>query len=363
MDAWSHLIEGIESCCAFHGSHASQGWRPTTYRAVHRGESLQGSQRFLRNARRYQHGFTLVELLVVIAVIGILVALLLPAVQAARESARRAQCLNNFKQIGVAMHAYHSARNHFPQGIDMWSTSAPCSIPPGKSLSFIGWGWGTHILPYLEETSVFSMFDLTERSDNNYATGNSFKAGASKISTYLCPSDPKGFELVGCCSGVSNGGSEAEDLGKTNMAGIADSTSWQCVYKEYDNYPSGWARWDGNGVLFQHSSVNVAKITDGTSHTLMIGEVVGYEDVDNAGYFWVTWDVLDVANGINLPLRVPPRSLFDESDAGFASHHPGGCHFLFCDGGAGLLSETIDQSVLSALATRNGEEVVDFNVR
>jgi prepilin-type N-terminal cleavage/methylation domain-containing protein/prepilin-type processing-associated H-X9-DG protein len=349
--------------CAFHSSHATRGWRPFRYVGAHRHKSVRHSRSSLGATRPRELGFTLVELLVVIAVIGILVALLLPAVQAARESARRAQCLNNFKQVGVAMHSYHAARNHFPDGIDMWTTSAPCSIPPGKTLSFIGWGWGTHILPYLEESSVFSMFDLTERSDNNYAKGNSFKAGASKISTYLCPSDPKGFELVGCCSDVSNGGSDAEDVGKTNMAGIADSTSWQCVYKEYDNYPSGWPRWDGNGVLFGHSAVNVSKITDGTSHTLMIGEVVGYEDVENAGYFWVTWDVLDVANGINLPLRIPPRSLFDETDAGFASHHPGGCHFLFCDGSAGLLNETIDQNVLAALATRNGAEVIDDNVR
>jgi prepilin-type N-terminal cleavage/methylation domain-containing protein/prepilin-type processing-associated H-X9-DG protein len=312
-----------------------------------------------RTATHLSRAFTLVELLVVIAIIGILVAILLPAVQSARESARRAQCLNNFKQVGVAMHSYHAARNRFPQGIDMWTTSTPCSIPPGKTLSFIGWGWATQILPYFEETQVFSMFDLTERSDNNYASGNSFKAGASRINSYLCPSDPQGFELVGCCSGVSNGATEAEDLGKTNMAGVADSKSWQCVWKDYDNYPSGWARPDGNGVLFQHSAVNVAKITDGTSHTLMVGEVVGFDAGSNSGYFWVTWDVLDVANGLNLPLRVPPRSLFDETESGFASHHPGGCHFLFSDGSAAMLNESIDQDLLAALATRNGAEVID----
>src|SRR5690349_19096150 len=134
--------------CALLSSHATRGWGPFRDVGANCSQSVRHSRANLGKTRPRERGFTLVELLVVIAIIGILVALLLPAVQAARESARRAQCLNNFKQVGVAMHSYHAARNHFPQGIDMWSTSAPCSIPPGaKEQAFIGWGWGTHILP------------------------------------------------------------------------------------------------------------------------------------------------------------------------------------------------------------------------
>ena len=181
--------------------------------------------------RRPLHGFTLVELLVVIAIIGILVALLLPAIQAAREAARRASCLNNFKQVGVAMHGHHAARGHFPVGIDMWAPGAPCSIPrshPGVNTDdYTGWGWATYILPYLEEKAIY---DQIEFGDEGHAgpvtTRVNFRAAGQTVETYLCPSDPQGSELVGCCSGVQNGPSPNEDMARTNMAGVADSRDW-----------------------------------------------------------------------------------------------------------------------------------------
>ena len=97
-----------------------------------------------------KRGFTVVELLVVIAIIGILIALLLPAVQAAREAARRIQCSNHFKQVGIAMHAYHSAVTSFPFGIQFWEPQNQCPGAPSGTL--IGWSWSTHLLPYLETT-------------------------------------------------------------------------------------------------------------------------------------------------------------------------------------------------------------------
>lgn len=302
-------------------------------------------------------GFTLVELLVVIAIIGILVAILLPAVQAARESARRTQCLNNFKQVGVAMHAHHAAKNYFPQGLDMWTTQEPCSIPRGKSLPFIGFAWGVHLLPYMDENTLYDRFDLEERSGNNYASGENYKAGGTRINSFLCPSDPQGFELVGCCSGNSNGGLESEDMAKTNMSGVADSENWQCTLSDYPDYSSGWPDPNADGVMFQHSKINVAKIIDGTSHTLMVGEVIGYEVDSHSGYWWSAWNVLDTSNGINLPLRVPPGGLFIPEETGFASYHPGGCHFLMSDGSATFVSETISQRVLAALTTRGAGDI------
>jgi prepilin-type N-terminal cleavage/methylation domain-containing protein len=302
-------------------------------------------------------GFTLVELLVVIAIIGILVALLLPAIQAAREAARRTQCLNNFKQIGVAMHAYHSAKNHFPQGIDMWTTQEPCSIPRGKFLPFIGFSWGVHILPYMEENLTYERFDLEEKSGNSYASGNNYKASGTRVNAFLCPTDPQGYELVGCCSINGNGGLDSEDMAKSNMAGVADSENWQCTLSDYPDYSSGWPDPNADGVLFQHSKLNVSKIIDGSSHTFMVGEVIGYESDSHSGYWWSSWNVLDTSNGINLPLRVPPSGLFVPEETGFASYHPGVCHFLMSDGSATAISESTDQRVLTALTTRNAGDI------
>jgi prepilin-type N-terminal cleavage/methylation domain-containing protein len=308
-------------------------------------------------------GFTLVELLVVIAIIGILVAILLPAVQAARESARRTHCVNNFKQVGVGMQAYHATKKRFPNGTNMWTTAEPCSMPPGKTLPFIGFSWGVYILPYLEETTTYQRFDLGERSANNYANGPNYAASATKIVTYLCPSDPQGFELVGCCSGNTNGTSDSEDMAKSNMAGVADSENWQCTLSDYPDYSSGWADPKADGVLYQHSKVSTAKITDGTSHTLMVGEVIGYDVGSHSGYWWSAWNVLDTSNGINLPRRIPPGGLFFPEETGFASYHPGGCHFLYSDGGVAFINESIDQKVLAALTTRAAGDIVEEGTR
>lgn len=289
--------------------------------------------------------FTLVELLVVITIIGILIALLLPAVQAAREAARRMQCANNFKQVGLAMHGYHEAVGGFPSGLLM-RQAAP---------TFYGWGWGTFLLPYLEMNGIYAQFDGFREPE--YDSPKSFKAGAIFVPAYLCPSDPQDRELVSCCSGVHNGATENEDLAKTNMAGVADSRDWS------DGY--GFPRQDGDGVLFESSRVNVSDITDGTSNTLMIGEVIGLGPGTYLGLPWITWDVMDTHNGINLPVRVRPASPWSVTDNGFASYHPGGCNFTMADGSVHFISENISSglhtppnppSVLQALTTRKGGE-------
>ncbi|MBN2296158.1 MAG: DUF1559 domain-containing protein [Pirellulales bacterium] len=312
---------------------------------------------------RKPKAFTLVELLVVIAIIGILIALLLPAVQAAREAARRMQCANNFKQVGVAAHSYHAAIGTFPTGVDMW-TNGTCSAPSGwTSGMYYNFGWGAFFLPYMEHSSVY---DQLEPDIRCYGWSPNYELGAEFINQYLCPSDPQGRELVSCCTkpaGQGNGTRQEEDLAITNMSGVSDSRIWRCL-------TSGTYRWprsDGNGVLFNNSQVKISEITDGTSSTLLVGEIPGAGPNSYLGQFWISWNVMSTENGINLPLRLKLNTGIDptpwsSSTFGFGSYHPGGCHFLYADGSSHFLQETISQHVLEQLTTRAGGETIDTSI-
>jgi prepilin-type N-terminal cleavage/methylation domain-containing protein len=311
-----------------------------------------------RRGTRQLPGFTLVELLVVIAIIGILVALLLPAVQSAREAARRSTCESNFRQVGVAMHNYESAKKSFPTGQDVWSGRLHCSNP-GNKPQYFGWGWGTYILPYLEEQALYDRIDFNQIS---FANGSGFPAAATHLSVYLCPSDPHGPELVDCCNPQTNGGIPEEDVARSNMCGVADSRDFTC------DGNSNFARRDGDGMFFTVSNTRVAQVEDGTSHTLLVGEVIGLGQGTHRGFFWVSHGVLHTANGINnftyllasSPEDLPRSSPWDLNTAGFSSHHPGGCHFAFADSSTHFVSESIDYRVLAALTTRASGEAINL---
>src|SRR5437660_1731407 len=131
--------------------------------------------------RRCRHrtpaGFTLIELLVVIAIIAVLIGLLVPAVQKVREAAARTQCLNNLKQIGLALHAYHDARKVFTPGYQSGS-----AYVDGASDTAPGWGWGAFILPYLEQGSLHRQLNFSQPIQNSAAI-------QTMLTIYLCPSD------------------------------------------------------------------------------------------------------------------------------------------------------------------------------
>jgi prepilin-type N-terminal cleavage/methylation domain-containing protein len=257
--------------------------------------------------RRTRRGFTLVELLVVVAIVGLLIALLLPAVQAAREAARGISCGNNLRQIGVGLHAYHELHECFPPGgIERRSAR----YPQGRQLA-----WSVFLLPQLEQQSVYAMLDLSRGFD---APENA--PGASQvIPTYLCPSVPRSGYLV-------------QGRGACDYGGI---------YGQRITGPNS----PPNGTMLYNRAIRVGEIRDGTAHTLIVSEDSGWQD----GQWINALNVFDQAFPIN---RAPPF----END--IRSNHPGGADGLLCDGSVRFLNERMDLSTLAAICTRDGGEIV-----
>jgi prepilin-type N-terminal cleavage/methylation domain-containing protein/prepilin-type processing-associated H-X9-DG protein len=302
-------------------------------------------------------GFTLVELLVVIAIIGILVALLLPAVQAAREAARRTRCQNNFKQMGLALQNYHQAIGRFPPG-QIWS-------------DYYGWSWSAYILPYIEEGGIYNQLVFSE----DFLSSNNWAVMAHEVDGFLCPSTPNQNLWIECCSGRQNGLAPVDDLRQSNMAGVSDS-----VANGPNDNAASVARTDGDGMLFNLSDLRFKDVLDGSSHTLFVGEITSARGAHPSegpawiGHMWANWNCQTTSLGINGigsipggrddsidPLDGDGGNRHDEywREVGFSSFHPGGAHFVFVDGSVHFLSENIDQIALTALATREGGELID----
>lgn len=267
--------------------------------------------------RATARGLTLVELLVVIAVIGILVSLLLPAVQAAREAARRTGCANNLRQIGIALHNYHDAHERFPPG----GIEHRMMINPrtGRVYGRAGrqLAWSLFLLPYLEQEPLYEQIDTGLPFD---APANAEPA-ATVLSVYVCPSVPGGSRL-------------RSGRGPSQYGGI------------YGERITG-ANQPPKGVMLYDYAVRIAEILDGTSTTLAVAE-----DGDFADGQWINGlNVFDQAFAIN---RAPAF----END--IRSKHPGGALGVFCDSAVHFLSETMELRVLAALCTRRGQEVVAF---
>jgi len=330
--------------------------------------------------------FTLVELLVVIAIIGVLVALLLPAVQAAREAARRLTCMNNFKQVGIALHNYHSAHTVFPSGglQSGFANDILCSDKTANrptNAVYIGFGWGAYLLPSLEATVIYDQLEL--KLDRNSTpdgvdpifTATSWKAYEGRVDAFICPSIINGTGWVDVSTGRGHFGVEAFDWPLSNMAGVSDSREAQCG-EAAGTGPQGAPT--ARGTLFNYSRINVGKITDGSSNTILVGEVTSGIGVDLSGgevwigHSWVARNLEDMREGINGPGTVPGGrddtiDPFDGDggnrhveyllEAGFSSFHPGGAHFIFADGSAHFVNEDTDFAILEAMATRAGEEV------
>jgi len=307
-----------------------------------------------RAVLRDTRGFTLIELLVVIVIIAVLIGLLLPAVQNAREAARRAQCTNNLRQLGIALHNYHGTLDVFPPGY-VSAVRKPTDDYPEFGP---GWGWGSMILNQLEQASLYNAVNFSlQITDEGSGT-----ARRTVLSTYLCPSSrPDGPVSL-----------RAGEKGPVTISDVAPGQYLASAGQwEIEDVPGS-----NNGVFYRNSRVAIRDITDGTSQTLLLGE--RSRNVCDAT--WVgaipsmvvctnpSWPVRDCATS-NVMVMANTGPWEDETWVNVPNHkgakaddfwslHPGGCNFLIGDGSVRFIKETVNPTVFSSLATRAGSEVV-----
>jgi len=300
-------------------------------------------------------GFTLIELLVVIAIIAVLIGLLLPAVQKVREAAARAKCQNNLKQIGLAMHNYHSSRECFPAGQNnKIGTDGAAYAGEDRRM------WVHFMLAEIEQPTIGTATVNAAPTNALYAVSPTSQYATTPIPSLICPSDPNGGKATTL---AGNQGFHA------NYAGCSGSTT----FNGSDPTPAFPAL---NGVLYPGSRVTILAITDGTSNTALLSEILLSPDVtghDTRGRIWnnardgaVLFSTLaqpsTPANSDRLghcqSIAMAPCTLGADNMVALArSAHMGGANVVLADGSVRFVRSGVELAVWQALGTRSGGEV------
>jgi prepilin-type N-terminal cleavage/methylation domain-containing protein/prepilin-type processing-associated H-X9-DG protein len=323
---------------------------------------------------QHRKGFTLIELLVVIAIIGVLIALLLPAVQSAREAARRAQCVNNLKQIGLAIHNYADVHNRFPIGR---GTRPPRPYDITSRYNYSGFSM---LLPYLEQVPLYSAinYDLTMTSQDGNTT-----AMATRVTSLLCPSEDQ----------------QTPQNWAGNNYRFNEGSNILYAYAETDTGNVNTTMPPPNGPFFPERSIRLAEVTDGTSNTILAAEKLmgdfnqGLATIRRDIYVSPTWPValeeafrnceatdnssiptngesgsgapwLDgflhtaIFKAVSTPNKkscymYPARLIMSAS-----SQHPGGVNVAFCDGSVRFIKDSVDRVAWWAIGSMKGNEAV-----
>jgi prepilin-type N-terminal cleavage/methylation domain-containing protein/prepilin-type processing-associated H-X9-DG protein len=320
-----------------------------------------------------RRGFTLIELLVVIAIIAVLIALLLPAVQAAREAARRSSCVNNMKQLGLAMQNYHDSLGSFPIGaMGVRSLIASGKYPDGTPVGNARRTWLPMLLPYLEQGVVANSYNFSQIFNSNLNT----TAELTLLRVLCCPSDPN-------LGSIENSPPRYQYNYVVNWG----NTTWQQNMTSTYNptvgiYPPGTK----NSVPFlgapftMDTSFGIQSITDGTSNTLLMAEIKIGADIsggnqDHRGDIWnddwmcamftaftppnVSFNDY-LGNDCNYPYQNnPPCIVQAPYFIAARSFHPGGVNALMGDGRVQFFKNSINMNTWRALASSQGAEVID----
>ncbi|PQO45816.1 DUF1559 domain-containing protein [Blastopirellula marina] len=309
-------------------------------------------------------GFTLVELLVVIAIIGVLIGLLLPAVQQAREAARRMQCTNNLKQIGLALHNYHGTYNSLSSGNQGIVNAA------GTKYYGHGWTWHSNILSYLEQGPLFDAIQGSDGWGNELGGTSSGKAllvQTTVVNVFWCPSQSEvspGPQKYGAYEQPSNyNGNMGTRIGNGNDNCVCTGVSTLEEMRTKD-----WGCMNGNGIFYVDSSTRFADVRDGLSNTIFVSEVVDTGG-EVMGHYSGGCDRHAIFAGgadSNPPTEMTEYLIAAEgndpinggAEEAAGSWHTGGANFCMGDGSVRFLSENMDMATYQGLSTRAGGETL-----